>query len=77
MALGKCPDTGKTQYRDRREARVALNKLRVRRAGHKTERAAYHCRFCGKWHLTSQGEKAPRSTRMAPADRWRWNKEIP
>lgn len=71
---GKCGVTGKTQYLDRREARLALDKLRVRRAGHKTERTAYHCRFCGRWHLSSMGEK-PKPTdirqRLTPNKRWR------
>ena len=76
--MGKCAVTGKTQYEDRREARLALNKLMVRRAGHKTERTAYHCRFCDKWHLSSMGEK-PTDTkpRMEPAKRWRWTGEPP
>ena len=31
MARGKCPDTGKTIYTDRRDARVALGELAKRR----------------------------------------------
>lgn len=78
MSKGKCEVTGKTQYLDRRDARLALEKLRVRRAGHKTERNAYHCRFCDKWHITSMGERPnARSlkTRMTPHQRWKWNRE--
>lgn len=77
MSKGKCEATGKTQYLDRRDARLALDKLRVRRAGHKTERTAYHCRFCDKWHISSMGER-PKAraigTRMAPHQRWKWNR---
>lgn len=70
---GKCDTTGKTQYATRREARVALDKLRVRRAGHKTERTAYPCRFCSLWHLSSQDDKARvRQPRLAPATKWRY-----
>ncbi len=70
---GGCTATGKRQYATRREARIALNKLLVRRAGHKTERSAYSCKFCNEWHITKMGEK-PRElkpTRMPPAKRWR------
>lgn len=76
--MGKCGVTGKTTYQDRREARLALDKLRVRRSGHKTERTAYHCRFCNHWHISSMGEK-PTDTkpRMAPATKWRWRGDPP
>lgn len=73
MVGGKCETTGKSQYASRHAARVALNKLRVRRSGHKTERSAYNCKFCGKWHLTSMGEttEASNATRLEPARRWK------
>lgn len=78
MERGKCGTTGKTQYVSRRDARLALDKLAVRRAGHKTERTAYPCRFCDYWHLSSMGDKQPeRVPRMAPATRWRWRGEVP
>lgn len=79
MAAGKCGVTGKVQYHNRREARLALNKLKVRRAGHKTERSAYHCRFCNQWHLTSMGERhSDTKPRMHPAPRrWRWTGALP
>ena len=80
MPAGKCPVTGKTQYIDRREARLALDKLIVRRAGHKTERSAYPCPHCDKWHITSMGEKPHRNlraTRLTPNKRWRWKQSPP
>lgn len=78
MLRGKCPDTGKTMYADRRDARTALNALIARRAGAKSERCAYSCKFCGKWHLTSMGEKPTpiKTTRLPPARRWRWNGKL-
>jgi len=78
MAGGKCGTTGKTQYADRREARIALDKLLVRRNGHKTERTAYQCRFCDQWHLSSMGERpnTVNATRMEPVRRWRWNRVV-
>lgn len=77
MAAGKCDTTGKTRYQDRREARLALDKLRIRRAGHKTERSAYHCRFCDSWHISSMGERPTGSkTRMEPHQRWRWGGKL-
>lgn len=76
--MSKCEATGKTQYSNRRSARMALDKLMVRRNGHKTERTAYSCRFCGKWHLSSQGDKQPiRTPRLAPSVRWRWTGNPP
>lgn len=74
---GKCPDTGKTIYADRRDARLALNKLIDRRPGHRHERGAYNCKFCGKWHITCMGEKqrAPKPTRLEPSQRWRWSRK--
>lgn len=73
--LGKCQATGKSQYATRRDARIALNRLAERRAGHKTECAAYNCKFCGKWHLSSMRffPKAQGATRIPPASKWRWN----
>lgn len=80
MPAGKCSVTGKTNYLDRREARLALDKLLVRRAGHKTEQSAYNCPHCGKWHITSMGEKPQRNlraTRLTPHKRWRWKQQTP
>lgn len=77
MDEGKCATTGKTQYVTRRHARLALDKLLIRRSGHKTERTAYMCRFCGQWHLSSMGDKPERVPRMAPASRWRWQGVAP
>lgn len=69
----KCGTTGKTQYATRRDARTALDKLIVRRAGHKTECTYYRCKFCGKWHLSSMADKRrERVPRMSPAKRWRF-----
>ena len=77
MHQGKCEVTGKTQYASRREARQGLDKLRVRRAGHKTERNAYRCKFCERWHLTTMGEKPGVPTpRLEPATKWRWDGSI-
>lgn len=80
MPAGKCPETGKTQYVDRREARLALDKLIVRRAGHKTEQSSYKCPACALWHITSMGDKPHhnlRQRRLAPAKRWRWKQHPP
>lgn len=71
--MEKCVTTGKLRYPARADARQALDKLRVRRAGHLTEKTAYQCRYCGDWHLTKRGEK--RGPRMEPAKRWRWKQE--
>lgn len=74
MPQGMCEKTGKIIYRTRRDARIALDKLRARRA-ETPERHAYNCPHCGKWHVTRMGEKPsrkPRETRMEPARRWRW-----
>lgn len=71
---GKCETTGKVQYASRREARVGLNKLLVRRRGHKTERSSYKCKYCDSWHLTTMGEKpGVPLPRLAPADPWKWD----
>lgn len=77
-AREKCVTTGKVIYKSRREARVALNKIRERRPS-APERNAYNCRYCGKWHVTRMGEKVHRKpvTRMAPATRWNWNNGKP
>lgn len=78
MPAGKCPDTGKTVYLTRREARLALDKVRLRRATNRTEQSAYNCPACGKWHITKIGEKKLtkfRETRLPPAKRWRWKRD--
>lgn len=70
--IGKCDFSGKLIYPTRRDARLALSKLRVRRAGHKTERNAYPCPFCKGWHVTCQAEKPGiPPPRLTPHKRWR------
>lgn len=72
MLRGKCPVTGKVQYTSLREARMVLDKLKVRRMGHKTERSAYQCGFCPHWHITCMAHKQDHTPRLAPHRRWRW-----
>lgn len=46
----RCPKTGKVRFRDELAARLAL----AGRVGDKGSVRVYPCKFCGKWHSTSQ-----------------------
>lgn len=71
MQSGKCVATGKVQYDNRRQARLALHALAKRRIG-ACEQSAYVCPFCGLWHISKQAERR-KAPRMEPVKRWKWD----
>lgn len=52
----RCPNGGKTRYRDQAEARRALRKFAARSTREKFPVRAYFCAACRGWHLTSRAE---------------------
>src|SRR5262245_53459353 len=60
--LGKCPTTGKTRFRDKREADRAVQKATTARknaaemgvTSRRHECRTYFCDACKGWHITSQ-----------------------
>lgn len=71
MGLALCGVTGKVIYWTQDEARKALDKVRVRRRGHKTEQSSYTCHHCGTWHITCLSEAPRNATRLKPHTRLR------
>jgi hypothetical protein len=60
MTFKVCRRTGKIGYRSVGEARAALVQIELNESIKRTyqhrppERTAYRCRYCPRWHLTSQ-----------------------
>jgi hypothetical protein len=52
--LQKCRTSGKIKYSTEQAAHDRIEILRIIGAVWRQERAAYRCRFCGSWHLTSK-----------------------
>lgn len=61
--LETCRTSGKTRFRDRKEALEALHALRYKTAvtglpeGHHLPVRAYKCPDCSGWHLTSKAAR--------------------
>ena len=69
MGLALRGVTGKVIYWTQNEARTALDKVRVRRRGHKTEQRSYVCKHCANWHITCLSEAPRNATRLKPHTR--------
>ena len=54
MLTGSPCRSGKTAYKDRVAARVALSDTMRNTASRRQEVRAYECPQCGKWHLSSK-----------------------
>lgn len=50
-----CSVTGKVSFKTKARARRALKQRNGLAQGR--QKQAYHCRFCGNWHLTSQSKR--------------------
>lgn len=63
-ATGSCPRTGKTRFRDRIAALLALSGMDNLNPKRREQRA-YRCEFCRGWHLTSQKKRTTPRRRTA------------
>jgi hypothetical protein len=52
----KCT-TGKVGYESHRRAMIACGRIVANSRRDSLPERAYHCDFCGRWHLTSQAKE--------------------